>query len=73
MDQVEVEVVKLGHFVLIDLIGFDSILELTLLWLLRLVYHLTKQHSRHLKCHLQVEGFVSLGIIVMSCKVSLQV
>ena len=65
--------VKLGHFVLIDFIGFDSILELILLWLLRLVYHLTEQHSCHLKCHLQAEGFVSLGIIVMSCKVSLQV
>ena len=65
----EVEVVEPDNSVLIDFIGFDSTLELTLLWPLRLVYHLTTQHSCHLKSHLGVEGFVSLGIIVMSYKV----
>ena len=65
----EVEVVKVEHFVLINLMQFDSILELTLLWLLRLTCHLTTQHSCHLKYHLWVEGVVGLGIIVMSYKV----
>ena len=69
MDRVEVEVVEPDNSVLIDFIGFDSTLELTLLWPLRLVYHLITQHSRHLKSHLGVEGFVSLDIIVMSYKV----
>ena len=61
--------VKLYHSVLINFTGLDSTLELTLLLLLRLIYRLTKQHSCLLISQLRVEGFVDLGIKVMSYKV----